>query len=161
MAAVPAATLAAYLEWADRRLLAAIRPLSEELYSREIPSSFGSLARTVEHVFAAEWTWRERVCGRTPASIGPEGGATSRDRLDALWPPVWADWRRVVAERDPAEPISYHTTRGEPQVTALGAIWLHVSHHSATYRGQAVALLRVLGQLPPATDLILFLRESR
>ncbi len=34
-----------------------------------------------------------------------------------------------------------------------------MSHHSATYRGQVVALLRSLGLQPASGDLITFLRD--
>ncbi len=55
--------------------------------------------------------------------------------------------------------MCYRTSHGAGYETALGDILLHLSHHSATYRGQVVAVLRSLGCEPASTDLMAFLRS--
>jgi uncharacterized damage-inducible protein DinB len=152
------ALLADYMEWADRKVLHAIADLPRDLWERSLPSSHGSLAGTVEHLFAVEWTWLERVGGRSPRSVGPEGGVRDRERLAGMWPEVWDGWRRAAHERDAGEPIRYRTTEGTEHETPLGHILLHVSHHSSAYRGQVAAILRSLGRTPASTDLIFYLR---
>lgn len=150
--------LATYMAWADRRTLASVGELPAELWERRLPASYGSLAGTVEHIFAAEWTWLERVEGRSPAGIGPEGGAADRLRLGDLWPSVWNGWMQVAVGRPAGDVVRYRTSQGAAHATSIGDILLHLSHHSAAYRGQVVALLRWLGKEPASTDLIAFLR---
>ncbi len=103
-----------HMEWADRRTAGSVRDLSAEVWEASLPSSYGSLAGTVEHLFATEWTWLERVSGRSPTTVGPAGGARDRARLMALWEPVWQGWREVAVGRPPAEVVPYRTSRGTP-----------------------------------------------
>jgi uncharacterized damage-inducible protein DinB len=151
--------LVAHMEWADALLLRTVAPLPEEEWVAPLPSSYGSLAGTVEHLFAAEWTWLQRLRGASPTELGPAGGARDRERLASLWPAVWAGWRGVAAG-DAAVAVRYQTTRGVPFSHTVGQLLLHVALHSATYRGQAAALLRQLGRTPPPGDLIAFLRQG-
>jgi uncharacterized damage-inducible protein DinB len=150
--------LAAYTAWADRRTLDSVRELRAEEWERPLATSHGSLAGTLEHVFAAEWTWLQRLEGRSPATLGPEGGARDRDCLAQLWPAVWDGWRQAAERRPPGEVIRYVTTQGAPHQATLAEVLLHLSHHSAAHRGQVVTLLRSLGRQPASTDLIVFLR---
>lgn len=152
--------LVLHMEWADGRLLQASAALPEEEWTRPLVCSYGSLAGTVEHIFATEWTWLQRVQGHSPATVGPPGGARARAALAASWPGVWSGWQAVLGAHDPSEPIPYRTTTGAAHTHQLVDILLHVALHSAAYRGQAVALLRQLGARPAATDLIAFLREG-
>jgi uncharacterized damage-inducible protein DinB len=151
-------TLVAHMEWADRRVLAAAGPAGPA-WEQPLAASYGSLAGTLEHLFATEWTWLERIRGRSPAQVGPPDGARTPEQFGALWPPVWAGWHAAVAGVDPAAVVRYQTSLGQPYETPLAWILLHVSHHSAAYRGQAAAVLRQLGLSPVNTDLIAFLRS--
>lgn len=156
----PLTALVDHMEWADRRLWQAVAAVDDALWDRPLPASFGSLAGTTEHLFACEWTWLERIQGRAPEQVGPPGRARGRERLAALWPAVWAGWQRVAATEDLGRVVPYRTTAGVPQATPLLWIGLHVTQHSATYRGQVAAVLRQLGLTPPATDLILWQRQQ-
>ncbi len=160
MDAADLAGLARYLEWADRRVWAALAGVPADAWQRPLASSHGSLGATVEHLAGTEWTWLRRVEGESPPAIVPPGGARDRAALEALWPAVWAGWAAAAAALPPEARIAYRTTGGAPCVTAFGDILLHVSHHSAAYRGQVAALQRQLGFQPAATDLIAHLRES-
>jgi uncharacterized damage-inducible protein DinB len=150
--------LAAHLEWAGRRTLASLADVPAAEWEGPRPASHGSLAGTAEHLFGTEWTWLERVAGRSPGAVGPEGGMRDRARLEELCPEVWRLWREAASRHDAAEPVRYRTTQGSPHETPFGWILLHVTQHSATYRGQLAAMLRALGRGPATTDLIAFLR---
>jgi uncharacterized damage-inducible protein DinB len=151
--------LVEYLAAADAKVLDRARTMPDEPWRRALASSHGSLAATVEHLFATEWTWLERIEGRSPDRLGPPGGATDRDVLAAAWPRVWAGWRAAVAQRAPEAPVAYRTTAGVAHTTPFAHIVLHVSHHSATYRGQVAAIQRALGFAPVSADLIAHLRQ--
>jgi uncharacterized damage-inducible protein DinB len=67
----------------------------------------------------------------------------------------------ALADADLDRVISYRTLAGQAFSDPLGDLIRHVVNHSTYHRGQLVAQLRQLGQTPPNTDLIRYLRESR
>jgi uncharacterized damage-inducible protein DinB len=154
------ALLTRHLVWADGRLWGVLREVPEATWRHPFGASHGDLAGTVAHLAGAEWVWLERLRGRSPASLGPEGDdLTRRARLEALWPQVWEGLLEEAA-RPEEEPVAFRTTQGIPHRHSRGEILLHVALHSAAYRGQATALLRQAGYAPPATDLVALLRQG-
>jgi uncharacterized damage-inducible protein DinB len=51
-------------------------------------------------------------------------------------------------------------TRGETWSYPLGIMMQHVVNHSSYHRGQTTTMLRQLGRIPAATDLLLFFDET-
>jgi uncharacterized damage-inducible protein DinB len=150
--------LTEHCAWADRTLMQALMGTPSDIWWKAVPSSYGTLFATVLHLFGTEWTWLERVNGRSPTRVGP-GTIESPDRLMEEWSLVWQGWRQVVEHLDPDLEIAYRTTSGEEFVSSLSNVILHVAEHSATYRGQTTALQRLLHVPTVHTDLITFLRE--
>lgn len=158
-------TLARYNQWANRRLYAAAAALHEADYMRELPSYFGSLHATLNHVLVGDRLWMARLTGHSAAGI------TALDQI------LYADFigLRVAREAEDAliinvadeldEPtlnstLRYKTTKGDAKTTpfrfALGHLFNHQTHH----RGQCHGLLSALGvKEPPELDLIFFVRE--
>ena len=68
----------------------------------------------------------------------------------------WANGRLVEAL---AEPAPYRDPGGAEHLPRLGDQMRHVVNHSTYHRGQAATQLRQIGEVPPGTDLILYLRE--
>ena len=58
-----------YNLWADRRTLDACAPLTNEQFTRDLGSSFGSVRDTLAHLYGAEWVWNERFLGRSPSGL--------------------------------------------------------------------------------------------
>lgn len=56
--------------------------------------------------------------------------------------------------------VSYKNFSGQQWQYSLAQMIQHLVNHSSYHGGQVVALLRQLGQTPPATDLLVFLDES-
>ena len=52
---------AAYNIWANQKLIDTINGLSEETVRKEVPSSFGSLFKSVLHMLDAEKIWWQRM----------------------------------------------------------------------------------------------------
>ena len=65
-----------------------------------------------------------------------------------------------LSEARLGEAVRYRTLKGDEYENALGDLLRHVLNHSTYHRGQAATQLRQLGATPPATDLILYLRET-
>ena len=60
-----------YNLWADRRTLDACAALTNEQFTRDLGSSFGSVRDTLAHLYGAEWLWNERFQGRLPSGLPP------------------------------------------------------------------------------------------
>jgi uncharacterized damage-inducible protein DinB len=56
--------------------------------------------------------------------------------------------------------VRFRDTEGTEYAHALGDLMRHVVNHSSYHRGQAATQLRQLGEVPPGTDLILYLLEK-
>jgi hypothetical protein len=104
--------LTEHCAWADRTLMQALMGTPSDIWWKAVPSSYGTLFATVLHLFGTEWTWLERVNGRSPTRVGP-GTIESPDRLMEEWSLVWQGWRQVVEHLDPDLEIAYRTTSGE------------------------------------------------
>ena len=153
-----------YGAWANALVFEAASTLSEAQLHHSVASSFPSVGGTLAHIVGAEWVWLRRWLGESPSSFpdwmsAPVYGEL-RGRLSAV-----EQEREVflagLSDTDLSRPISYRTLGGQPFSDPLGSLMKHVVNHSTYHRGQVVTQLRQLGQKPPSTDLILYLRQSK
>jgi uncharacterized damage-inducible protein DinB len=152
-----------YNDWANERMMEAIRSVSEESRRSPITSSFGSLRETLGHMVSAEWIWLQRWNGQSPATAPGWVASDSTDRfLERL-----ADIRKQrltwLWELDEAafeKPIEYSNLAGNTYRNSLADLIRHVVNHSTYHRGQLATQLRQLGQVPPSTDFIVYRREQ-
>jgi uncharacterized damage-inducible protein DinB len=158
-------SLAGYNRWANRRLYAAAAALHEADYMRALPSYFGSLHATLNHILVGDRIWLGRLTGHLDAGI---------KSLDQI---LYADFAglHVAREAEDAQIINYvdnldeptlnstlryKTTKGTPQATPTRHVLGHFFNHQTHHRGQCHGLLSALGvKEPPELDLILYLRE--
>jgi uncharacterized damage-inducible protein DinB len=144
--------LVEHLDWADKRVLSALRSARNAS-----PAAF----RLYSHVLGAEHAWLARISGRGPGvAVWPD---LSLDECEQLARENALELARVVdamTAADRAKPIVYRNTSGKEFTTALEDILLHVALHGAYHRGQVAALLREGGDEPQATDYIVFTREG-
>ena len=158
--------LAAYNQWANRRLYAAALNLPEEAYRRRVGVFFGSLHGTLNHLLLTDRLWLKRLTG--------EGDHPNRlnatlheDRTELARARIAEDLRliSVVEAYDEAALASVHTyktTSGGPQSQMLADILLHLFNHQTHHRGQAHSCLSILtGTEPPSLDLLLFQRGGK
>jgi uncharacterized damage-inducible protein DinB len=77
-----------YNLWADRRTLDACAALTNEQFTRNLGSSFGSVRDTVAHLYGAQWVWNERFQGRSPSGLPPASAyadlASVRTKLEEM-----------------------------------------------------------------------------
>lgn len=164
MLASEARDLLAYNEWANARLVAAVGELPEDVFTRPVASSFGSLRDTLGHLIAAEWAWLERWTGNSPSAwpawVKDGGRPALLDTLAEVQTERAAFASRLT-DAQLAGPVSYRTLNGQQYENPLGDLIRHVVNHSTYHRGQAATQLRQLGVVPPSTDFIVYCRESR
>ncbi len=156
--------MAKYNAWANTRLYRMAAALPDQLYRSDVGAYFKSLHGTLNHLLAADRIWMRRLTG-----AGDHPGT-----LDAI---VFDDLRlltRARAVEDErvihfVEPLSdssldemreYKTLDGTPHKQKCSEILAHVFNHQTHHRGQAHAILTVLGVADPEPlDLMIMLRE--
>ena len=160
-------TFARYNQWANRRLYAAAGSLHEADYMRAVPSYFGSLHATLNHILVGDRIWMGRLTGKADTGIRSldqilyadlVGLRVAREAEDALI----INYADELDEPTLNSTLRYKTTKGDPQATPTRLVISHLFNHQTHHRGQCHGLLSALGlEEPPELDLIFFVREAQ
>jgi len=157
-------TLTRYTAWANRVFFDALAKLPEEELVAQRPILFGSILRTLNHVYAMSWVWRCHLEG-VPHDL------TTRNPPDA---PPFAELREKQAALDAwyiqyaegmdaarlTEIVDFTFIGGGEGSMSREDILLHVVNHTTYHRGHAAGLMYQIPAMPPTTDLPVFLREQ-
>lgn len=152
-----------YGYWANRRLFAALQPLTPEQFTQTVAGSFGSIRTTLVHILSAEWGWLERC-----------GGARRGDRLDPERYPtlesVVVEWARVegytreflsgLEDADLSRAIEFSLATGPKHVVPVGDLLQQGALHAIHHRGQVAMLTRMLGVTPGNFDFVIYAAEQ-
>lgn len=157
--------MAGYNAWANTRLYAEVRSLPDESYRKNVGAFFGSLHGTLNHLLVTDRIWMRRLTG---VGDHPEKlNAILFDDLSALEMARREEDDRIVRyvsglhEEDFDKDLSYATTKGVPHCNPLGDVLAHLFNHQTHHRGQAHAILTVLGiREPQPLDLMAMFRDS-
>ncbi len=145
-----------YSLWATSKLLDAASRLSPEQLNRDLKVSHTSVLATLQHIYYADRTWLARLEGRKIAFADPDPGP-NLEQLKELWPPVLEALKaNIDAEPDINRDLTAQRLNGDTFTAARWKVILHVVNHATLHRGQVMAMIRQLGQVPPATDLFYF-----
>ncbi|PYO50589.1 MAG: damage-inducible protein DinB [Gemmatimonadetes bacterium] len=146
------AKLVAHLEWADQRVLAALRAA---------PHAPAKALELYAHILGSEHVWVSRLYGMPP-------------RL-AVWPNLGLDECEGVAAENSGQlkkiveaitgdalqrGITYRNSAGDQFTSTLEDILTHVMMHGSYHRGQVASLIRAAGDTPSPTDYIFFARGA-
>jgi uncharacterized damage-inducible protein DinB len=151
--------LYAYNHWANHRALDSAAQLSVEEFIRPIGSSFSSVRDTLVHILGAEWIWLMRWKGTSPKILLDSAQFPELSDLRTGWDDFEIEqmaYLEALAEEELARLIRFTNTKGEEWEYPLGEMMYHVVNHSTYHRGQIATMLRQLGHVPEATDLLLF-----
>lgn len=157
--------LAAYDSWANQKLIECIQSLPEDATTKEVPSSFNSLQKTLLHMWDAESIWWQRVKlqeGVMPPSVNFKG--TTRDITTAFLHQnkLWESW---VINATPAaieHVFMYYNSKREPFKMPIHQMLMQMFNHNTYHRGQLVTMLRQLGiEKIPGTDFLLWARAKK
>jgi uncharacterized damage-inducible protein DinB len=158
MDAAHARRLLEYDTWATTRVLDACAALSPEEWTREVISSFPSVAATLGHVAGAKWVWLQRLGGTSlpmPEWTKTASLAELRERLAAI-DRDWDAHVQRVGDDGLAGTLAYRNLAGDPYEKKLADIVTHLVNHGTYHRGQVTTQLRHLGAKAPSTDFIYF-----
>src|SRR2546430_3382215 len=101
--------LLGYNAWANRLLFDAAAALSDEVYQRDLKSSFGGIHGTLAHIVWAEQLWLCRWLGRPNPAVPQGRDLTSLAAVRARWEEIEAERRGVLSGVTHAPPTP---TRG-------------------------------------------------
>ena len=156
--------MADYNAWANGRLYGMAQQLPDEQYRRDVGAYFKSLHGTLNHIMVADLIWLRRLTGT----------GDQPDRLNAI---VCDDLTSLQAARNQVDQriIAYVDSLSDAQLDEqweyrmlTGAVQrqrrretlAHLFNHQTHHRGQAHAILTVLGvREPDGLDLLLMQRE--
>jgi uncharacterized damage-inducible protein DinB len=156
--------LADYSQWADRRLVDGLEPLSDSDWHADQGLFFNSIHLTLNHILVVEQLWLGRLKGERwegkslndPQDPGRAGlvaklyaqGALTRAAMQALPDPL------------PAR-IQYQTTDGKPMDVPLAPVLAHLFNHGTHHRGQITAAAERLGVTVQELDIPYFLADQK
>src|SRR5262245_51122183 len=74
-----------YNNWANRRIFTCAERLTPAQVSEQAPYMADSILRTMAHVLGAEWIWRQRLQGFSPAAELDADQFTTLELLIQRW----------------------------------------------------------------------------
>jgi uncharacterized damage-inducible protein DinB len=154
-------TLFDYDRWATDEQLKVIAGLREEQYLRDLGTSFGSIHRTLVHIFGAQKVWLARWHGQSPARLISADEIHTLAALKENWSTLRTElgaFLELLTEDKLATPLAYKDMKGNAYSQPLVEQMQHVANHSTYHRGQITSMLRQVGATPVSTDLIGYYR---
>jgi uncharacterized damage-inducible protein DinB len=158
------ALMAKYNAWANTRLYRMAGQLSDEQYHRDVSAYFKSLHGTLNHLLVADriWMWRMTGTGVAPTRLD----AILFDNLAALSEARRAEDERLrsftdnLTDAELEAALEYRMLNGSSQQQKLREVLAHLFNHQTHHRGQAHAILTVLGvKEPESLDVLWMFRE--
>lgn len=156
--------LAAYNIWANGLLMDIILSLPEEKTREKVQGSFGSIFKTVGHLWDAEAMWWQRM-KLAERVIRPSDGYEGSMK-ELTWQLLqqnkqWFTWIEAAQEHALQHEFIYQNTKREQFKQPVYQMLTHVFNHGTYHRGQLVTMLRELGvEKIPATDFIVWSRAN-
>ncbi len=159
------AMMASYNQWANAAVYEACEALDEAALNRPTGAFFGSMIGTLNHVLVADRVWMKRFTGvgEAPARLDTILHARLPDLRDARGQEDRriVEWIGSLDARQHAGRFTYLTVTDMRTVSQrLAPALAHFFNHQTHHRGQAHAILTMLGGPSLALDLIYFQRTE-
>lgn len=157
-------TLTRYKAWANGLLFSAVSELPEYELTAARPIVFGSILRTLNHVYAMDQVWQAHLQGRShglttrnPDTCPPLHELHIAQRVMDDWYTSFAD---SLPETEHKEVVSFSFIGGGEGAMSREAILLHVVNHASYHRGHIGEMMYECSAEPPTTDLSVFLNSG-
>jgi len=139
-----------YNDWANRRLLEAIKQVSEK----------DETVKLFSHLISAQNKWLNRVTNeRTDSTNEWFGTPLELEQLESRWNESVTRWLQLLESKNEEDlettVIFARPSDGKKLSVKLCDLVLQINYHSINHRGQILRLLREQGIKAPATDYIL------
>jgi uncharacterized damage-inducible protein DinB len=153
-------TLYKYNQWANAKILNAAASVTQEQYLASAAFPHGGLRGTLVHTLSAEWIWRKRWEGESPASLLKPEEFPTFESLRRRWAEEekqLMDFVDRLTDERLNTTFNYTNTSGKPFTRILWQAMAHVVNHGTQHRTEAAAMLSELGHSPGDIDFIYFL----
>ena len=154
-------SLMRYKAWANELVFAAVAKLPEAELTAPRKIVFGSMLRTLNHVYAMDEVWRAHLearphgyTTRNPEACPPLPELREAQKAIDAWFVQYAD---LLSGED--ETVDFRFIGGAPGSMTRRDILLHVANHGTYHRGNVAAMMYQAGVAPPTTDLPVFLKS--
>jgi len=152
-----------YNQWTTAKILNAAADVTQDQFLAPASFPHGGLRGTLVHTLFAEWIWRSRWEGTSPAyRLKPEDFPTF-ESLRARWMEeegkLMAFVESLTDERLNSK-FGYQDTKGNLHKRILWQAMAHVVNHGTQHKTEAAAILTDLGRSPGDIDLIYYLMEN-
>lgn len=157
--------MAKYNAWANARLYRMAAALPDQLYRQDVGAYFKSLHGTLNHLLTADRIWMRRLTGEGdhPTKLD----AIVFDDHPSLTAARQTEDARIIqfvsgaAETSFEEMRDYRTLKGIPFRQTLAEILAHLFNHQTHHRGQAHAILTMVGVADPEPLDLLIMQHER
>jgi uncharacterized damage-inducible protein DinB len=152
-----AQSYAQYHQWANHRMVAALKKLTDaQLDEEREGASFGTLRKTLLHLWDTESAWHQRVL-LVENVIKPSDQFNGNfEQLIQGWEKQTALWTEWIQKASHAklDHVVVHTGNGKQYwKSSVIDIIMHVFNHATYHRGQLATMLRQAGVTKiPETD---------
>lgn len=157
-----------YKAWADKRLYDSLAALPASALTAPQPIAFGSILRTLHHVFAMDQVWQAHLEGRPHGftTRDPETCpafetlAPAQAEIDA-WYVAYGAALSPEAAREVLDIAFIGAPIADDEVRmSRGEILFHVVNHTTYHRGHIAEMIYDVPASPPGSDFPIFLRET-
>jgi uncharacterized damage-inducible protein DinB len=153
-------TLGHFNAWANERLYDSCSQLSKDDYTRERRAFFGSIHKTLNHIFVVDQLWRGRIEGWKPSIKSLEDiPCENFEELRAARETEDGALLTLVNgldERRLAHVLRYRFLDGSPAEAPIDLLLITLFNHQTHHRGQVHVMLTQSGITPPPLDILDF-----
>jgi len=155
--------LTRYRAWANSELFASLGKLPEDELTKQQPIVFGSILRTLNHVYSMDLVWQAHLQGRAhgfttrnPPDPPPLAQLCAAQSAIDAW---FVRYAEDLSESDAEAIIDFVFIGGGQGAMSRDAILLHVVNHATYHRGHIADMMNHIPAHPPTTDLPVYLRK--
>lgn len=155
----PLRSLYAHHAWANARVFAACRDVDQQQLDEQAPGTYGSIAKTLQHLVVVEDAYVHMLRDESPAQI------ESRDDHDLPWfarraAELGREYLDLLARADDAYYAGPLVVPWFDFALTKQDGLLQVLSHSAQHRAQVFSILGAHGVEVPDLDYVLFVEEQ-
>lgn len=154
-----------YKAWANEITFSTVARLPAEEATRQRATRFGNIVHTLNHVYVIDRVFQAHLTGqrhgytaRNTPSPPPLTELHANVREMDRW---YVDFAAKLTPTDLARSIRFEFIGGGDGIMTSAEMMLHVVNHGTYHRGFVGDMMYQAGVTPEATDLPVFIRDTR